>query len=275
VAFQQTLNDDSVAKPFLKWAGGKRDLVSELRKHIPDDAETYFEPFFGGGALFFALQPENGLISDFNEELMLTYLMIRDNVGDVISVLKDHASNHDEDYYYEVREQHYQSDPVEKAARLIYLNRTCFNGLYRKNQKGEFNVPIGSYDNPPIVRESVLQAASKALQNTTIAFGDFAKIEPKEKDFVYLDPPYHSNDNGFTSYTGDGFSEDDQRRVKKFAEAMRDQGVYVMISNSGTNFIQTLYSGDEFTLHPVNTTRSVSGEAKGREVVEELIITTY
>lgn len=201
---------DPLVRPYLKWAGGKRQLMPEIQRTIPRRYTTYYEPFVGAGALLFAIQPRRAVINDHNEQLIVTYMAIRDDVEALIALLKTHKENTSQEYFYEIRSLDRDAEafaalsPVEKAARLIYLNKTCFNGLYRVNLQGLFNVPYGRYKNPAIFDEESLRAVSRYLNgnDVDILTGDFAAaVEGADgESFVYFDPPYHSKDN--TNFTG-------------------------------------------------------------------------
>ena len=203
--------EQATARPFLKWAGGKRSLIPEILKEFPFDFRSYFEPFVGGGALFFAVahKIEKAFLSDMNSELVQTYNVVRDQTNEVIECLRGHQGSHSAAHYTSVRNQHELSDPVEIAARFIYLYRTCFNGLYRVNSMGRFNVPMGSYKNSLICNEQKLRADAETLQKANIPTMDFSQIIPRLGDLVYCDPPY---DGTCTSFMGDGFDFKKQER---------------------------------------------------------------
>jgi DNA adenine methylase len=262
-------------KPFVKWAGGKRQLLSDIKLRLPQSFNKYFEPFLGGAAVFFELTPSRAALSDVNSQLITTYKAIQDNVATLVEALKEHASQHSKEYYYKTRSRHSLTSDLEIAARFIYLNKTCFNGLYRVNKKGEFNVPIGSYKNPTIVQEDNLWACHYALKNASIDYKEFDTINPQSKDFVYFDPPYDMiNDASFTSYTMLGFSRDDQTRLKEFCDSLHSKGVFFMLSNSNTDFIRNLYEG--YNLDVVMASRFVNSKGNSRKnKVEEVLITNY
>ncbi|MGC4100790.1 DNA adenine methylase [Ferruginibacter sp.] len=267
---------DSGAAPFLKWVGGKRSIIKELTGRMPATYNNYFEPFIGGGALFFEIKPTKGHLSDANLDLIITYKVVQKDVEKLIEALKKHQRLHCEEYYYRVRSRHDLDDPVEVAARMIYLNKTCFNGLWRVNKKGEFNVPMGKYANPGICQEDNLRACSKALKNTIIEYKDYEKIEPKEGDFCYFDPPYHPiNDTSFTAYSMSDFTEKDQQNLADFCKTLHRNGVKIMLSNSNTEFIRNLYRGNIFNINIVNAPRNVNCKPNGRNSVEEVLITNY
>lgn len=266
------------ATPFVKWVGGKRSIIGELVTRLPREFNSYYEPFVGGGALFFALNGrlKNAFLSDTNFDLVLAYKAIKKDPARLIDQLEKHAKKHNSTYYYKIRKQHLLRDEIDIAARFIYLNRTCYNGLYRVNKKGEFNVPMGKYANPNIVQRENITACNQVLQKAQIWYHEFDKISPQRGDFVYFDPPYHpTNDTSFTSYTKLDFSEKDQLRLRDFALHLHNQGVYVMLSNSDASFIRTIYSGSVFHLQTVQAPRLVNCKPTKRNAVNELLITNY
>lgn len=268
-----------VAQPFVKWAGGKRSLLNAIKPLLPSAFGNYYEGFVGGGAVFFAIaeRAHHAYLSDNNVDLVATYQVIKEDPTRLIARLKEHATAHSSDYYYSVRETEY-SDHVEMAARFIYLNKTCFNGLYRVNKSGKFNVPIGDYKNPGIVNEENLMACHQALRQATITYHDYKNIVPKPqaKDFMYLDPPYHpTSDDSFTAYTKENFTEQNQSELRDFALELHRAGVYVMLSNSKTRFIAELYSDKVFHLHTVQAPRMVNCKPNQRGAVDEYLITNY
>lgn len=266
------------AKPFVKWAGGKRGIIHELTSRLPEKFDDYYEPFVGGGALFFEIAHKltNAYLSDFNLELVITYQVIKKQPDRLIETLKRHSEKHNKSYYYQVRSQHRLEDAIEIAGRLIYLNKTCYNGLYRVNRSGQFNVPIGKYDNPNIVQERNIRACHEALQCAKIEYKEFEKIAPPQGHFVYCDPPYHARDeNSFTNYTPADFTEEDHTRLRDFALALHKKGVYVMLSNSNTEYIGKLYENSIFNIKIIHAPRYVSCKANEREPVDEVIITNY
>ena len=260
--------------PFIKWAGGKRTLIPNILNLLPDNIHTYWEPFVGGGAVFFALNNkfENTQLSDINAELILTYKSIQEYPEQLIELLTEHAKQHSNiNYYYEVR-QTYSECPIKIAARFIYLNKTCYNGLYRVNKQGKFNVPRGSYKNPTICDIDNIQATSKALQKTTISLQDFECITPSSGDFIYCDPPY---DGTFNSYTPNGFNVSEQKRLRDKALYWNKLGANVMISNAETKLIYELYSDPPFRISKVSASRNINCKGSKRGPVDELLITTY
>jgi DNA adenine methylase len=263
--------------PFLKWVGGKRQLLPEILKHVPVSYGRYWEPFVGGGALFFHLThadlPHTATLVDANEELIRTYTAVRDEVENVIERLS--AYPYESDFYYRMR-AHSPSVESAIAARMIYLNRAGFNGLYRVNRQGKFNVPFGRYTNPTICDAETLRLCSRGLQHATLKFGDFALWvrEAKEGDFVYFDPPYVplSATSNFAQYAATGFSALDQVRLRDVALTLKRRGVKVLLSNSSAPFVRELYAKD-FELHEVDARRAVNCDASKRGNVKELLIT--
>jgi DNA adenine methylase len=264
-------------RPFLKWAGGKGQLLSQYLAYFPQHFEVYYEPFLGGGAVFFHLLPAQAVLTDINPELVNVYSCIRDRLEQVISLLAEHQQRHGKDYYYQIRASN-QGTAVERAARLIYLNKTCFNGLYRENSKGDFNVPIGKYKNPTICNSALLRSASLALQSVQIevrsfdAVLDFAKTS---QDFVYLDPPYYplSSTSNFTSYSRYSFGEVDQVKLRNTFLTLAQRGVKVMLSNSDCPFIRDLYK--DFNIHQITASRAINSNAKKRGIIAEVLVTSY
>ncbi len=266
------------AYPFIKWAGGKRSIIGELVSHLPATFGDYYEPFAGGAALFFEIHGRltRSFLSDSNLDLMITYAMVKKQPDALIAKLEEYASKDSNEYYYKVRAQYNLQDPLEIAARFIYLNKTCYNGLYRVNRKGEFNVPRGSYEHPDIAQAANIKACSLALQRTEVSFREFDTIAPHEGDFVYCDPPYHPVGNAsFTKYTKLDFSEKDQERLRDFAAQLANAGVNVMLSNSDAPFIRTLYQGATWHIATVQAPRNVNCKGEGRGLVNELLITNY
>ncbi len=264
--------------PFIKWAGGKRALIPHISKHFPYRINTYWEPFVGGGAVFFAISDrvDKVFLSDANEALIVTYQVVKSEVDDLIEVLREHQQKHfqDDDYYYKIREQT-PSVALEIAARFIYINKTCFNGLYRVNRSGKFNVPKGRYKKPDICNEKRLRAANKALEKATLRVGDFEKtINPKNGDFIYCDPPY---DSCFTSYQPGGFSADDQQRLRNACDVWALAGANVMVSNADTVLIRRVWERGErkWILNEATAPRPINANASGRGCAAELIIANY
>jgi DNA adenine methylase len=265
-------------RPILKWAGGKTQLLSALASHIPSNFSRYVEPFIGGGALFFALQPEHALISDSNPELVNLYQQVANDVEAVIRCLKGYENTRE--MFYDVRGQDWQRlAPCEAAARMIYLNRTCFNGLYRVNRKGEFNVPFGNYRNPSICDEKNLRAAAEVLKRAEIVCCDFSKVlggMVRRGDFVFLDPPYVpvGKWGDFKRYTKEQFSNDDQVRLSQAVEEIHRNGVWAVLTNSNHPFVHKLYSGHKIDI--VQTKRNISSNGamrRGEDVIVDIIPT--
>lgn len=266
--------------PIIKWVGGKRQLMIELLNNMPKYYNRYFEPFVGGGALFFELQPNNAYISDINEELINLYQVVRDNINELINDLKKHEIS--KEYFIEIRNidrtKEYKSwSSVKKASRFIYLNRTCFNGMYRVNSKGEFNVPFGHYKNPRILDENNLINCSNLLQKTEIKHSDFSEIlrEVKKGDFVYFDPPYVplSETSSFTSYTKDGFDMDMQFKLRDVCDELDSIGVKFLLSNSDTQLVNELYKN--YNIKKVFASRQINANADGRGKITEVLVRNY
>jgi len=270
------------AAPFVKWVGGKGRLLSQLRPLLPRGIERmrHVEPFVGGGALFFARRPSRALLTDINTSLIGTYAAIRDDVEHVIESLMALAANHSKEQYYQVRATYNEARGVATAARaamFVYLNKTCFNGLHRVNRKGEFNVPVGAYTNPRIVNEGALRGASEALQSATLRCSPFESLleHAKPGDFIYFDPPYEpvSRTASFTSYARDGFSRDDQVRLRDTFDALDRRGCTLMLSNSDVPFIRDIYRAFEVTT--VAAPRAINCDATKRGKVSEVVIRNY
>lgn len=273
----------SFVRPFLKWAGGKRYLLPEIKKRLPRTYKTYVEPFLGGGAVLFHLQPKQAIVNDINAEVINVYQVVRDYPDALIVALEQYR--HTASEFYRLRaldrdEQAYAAlSPVERAARIIYLNKTCFNGLFRVNAQGQFNAPFGNYNNPNIVNEEVLRAVSAFLNQHAVdlvATG-FETLLPRiEKgSFVYLDPPYDpvSDTASFTGYSLQGFGKQDQRRLKDFCDALHDKGVKFLLSNSATDFIKDLYRG--YRIDTLAVPRSINAVGSKRGKIDELLIRNY
>lgn len=269
-------------QPFVKWVGGKRQLINEINKYIPKGNYTYYEPFIGGGAVLFHLQPKKAIINDFNEELVNVYRIIRDNVDELIESLEQHKN--EEEYYYRMRaydrqEEYSNWTDVQRASRFIYLNKTCYNGLYRVNLSGYFNTPFGRYKNPNIVNETVLRAVSKYLNSNkvTIKCGDFqdALKRIRKNSFVYFDPPYDpvSDSSNFTGYTAGGFGREEQIRLKEVCDTLTKKEIKFLLSNSNTNFIRELYSN--YNIEIVGANRAINSVSYKRGEVEEVLIRNY
>jgi DNA adenine methylase len=279
-------------RPCLKWAGGKRQLLSEIKKYFPGNIQnyTYYEPFVGAGAVFFDLRPQRAVINDVNAQLILTYTAIKENVEDLIRLLTRHQEKNNEknnkEYFYTIRNLDRDRTAfdllpnVEKAARLIFLNKTCFNGLYRVNAQGLFNVPRGRYKNPAICEETVLRQISGYLNENEIGIlnGDFeyALTTAGENSFVYFDPPYHSPGRAnFTSYQAEGFNEEDQKRLRNSMIDMTNRGARCLLSNSDTAYIRELYDCGLFDIIPVKARRHINADSTGRGSVNEVLIKNW
>jgi len=275
---------EPLVQPFLKWAGGKRQLLAELRPLIPKKIKYYYEPFLGGGAVFFDRQPNMAIVNDFNSELINCYEVIRDSPEALLEAIG--ALPHTSEQFYRIREMDRNPDfnlipSAERAARLIYLNKTCYNGLFRVNSQGQFNVPFGNYKNPAIADKAVIFAISSYLKKANITFrnGDFANAvdDATEGDFVYLDPPYDpvSDTSSFTGYSLNGFVKEEQKRLKAVCDVLTEKGVKFLLSNSNTEFIRELYTQGNYTIRTVQARRAISSVASGRGKIDELLIYNY
>jgi DNA adenine methylase len=277
---------DSKPKPFVKWVGGKRQLLKQFLKlnlYPPEKFNLttgrYFEPFVGGGAVFFDLLPEKAFLSDMNGELVTTYNVIKNDVNFLIKALKKHKNT--KEYFLQIRSKDVQKlTEIEIASRFIYLNRTCFNGLYRVNSKGGFNVPYGQNKNPLICDEENLIKVSKALKNVSIVKQDYKEVLKKTKkgDFVYFDPPYYpvNKTSAFTSYVKEKFLEKEQLELRDTFAELTKRGCFVMLSNSDTPFIKKIYSelkGARITI--VDASRAINSKASGRGKITEVLVTNY
>ena len=273
-------------KPFVKWAGGKRQIITSLEGHLPKKFGTYFEPFLGGGALLFHLLNQSPNlkcnISDLNSDLILAYITIRDKVEQLVESLERHSGKYSADkieYYYSVRESA-PKNQIEKVSRLLFLNKTCFNGLYRVNSKGQFNVPLGRYTNPSIVNKENLISVSKILQSKNIAIRcqDFEAIldEAKKDDYVYFDPPYQpvSKTANFTSYTKCEFTYDDLKRLANVCQKLDKKDCKVLLSNSNTKEVRKLFSS-KWKVVEVSANRAINSNSKKRTGHTELLIKNY
>jgi len=268
------IKDNNLPKPFLKWAGGKRQILNELRNYYPKDFNRYFEPFLGGGAVFFDLIPKSAVLSDLNKELINCYIKVRDEVDELINKLKKHI--YDKEYYYNIRSLD-GVDSIERASRTIFLNRTGYNGLYRVNKKGQFNVPFGRHINPQICDEDNLQACSGALKRVDIESVSFEVAIEKvlKNDFVYFDPPYIpiSSTANFTAYDKIGFGMNSQEKLAKVFEDLDRRKAKIMLSNSNVSWVVHRYKN--FNQKIIKAKRSISCNGQKRDDVFELIITNY
>ena len=272
-------------KPFVKWAGGKRQILDELKKHVPNEYNTYYEPFIGGGALLFELSPKKAVINDSNKELMNVYDVLCDDkkFKKMCNVLNGYEANHSEEFYYEIRNkdrekmQFNRLADYTRAARTIYLNKACFNGLYRVNSKNEFNVPFGkktkvnTYDGGNLITVSNYLTMND-VKILSVDFEECVK-SAKNHDFVYFDPPYDSDTNTFNSYTEDGFGKEEQRRLARVFKELDERGVYVMLSNHNTTLVNELYEG--YNIYVIEAKRNINSKGNKRGKVEELIITNF
>jgi len=288
-----------MASPILKWAGGKRQLLDELHARCPESYNHYHEPFFGGGALFFDIEPDRGTINDTNTRLINFYRQARDRPSELIERCRkfrnpesepnealgysetNHKGKEIKNYYYQQRARFNRRpygeefDELEEAALLLYLNRTCYNGLYRENSNGGFNVPIGRYANPDWVRAEEVREASRVLESVKIHNDDFEYIleGASENDLVYFDPPYEpmSATAYFTDYSAEGFGKQDQERLLGIAQELDQRGVFVILSNSGVMY--EMYDGAEFYVEIEGATRAINSDADNRDEVDEIIAT--
>ena len=276
--------------PFVKWAGGKGQLLSKLNRYFPTKIIRYFEPFLGGGAVFFHLVSQKNMqfesfISDINEELIIAYTAIRDHIEELITILKNNENEYKKsptEYYYKLRKNANLSNDIERTARFITLNKTCYNGLYRVNKNGIFNVPIGRYKNPLICNSENLRNISIILNhsNTNLHVSDYKKIlleETQEGDFIYLDPPYYpiSITSNFTSYTNNGFTNKDQEELAKIFKKLTDRGCQILLSNSDSEYIRELYSEFKEDIIEVKVQRAINSKGSKRKGYTELIIRNY
>lgn len=270
--------------PFLKWVGGKRQIMPLIVECLPKNISkyTYTEPFIGGGALLFHLQPQNAIINDFNTELINVYEVIKNDLENLIADLKKHENK--ADYFYEIRgldrtKQFEKLTKVERASRVIYLNKTCFNGLYRVNNSGEFNTPFGRYKNPNIVNEPTLKAVNKYLNNNNISLinGDYELVlkEATEKSFIYLDPPYHplAEGSNFTGYIQGGWNMYDQIRLREACDNLNARGIKFLLSNSASDFILEQYSN--YNIKIIQANRAINSDGAKRGEVNEVLIRNY
>lgn len=279
---QEAYQQNVMAQPFLKWAGGKRQLLPVINKFIPQFTQ-YYEPFIGAGAVLFAFQPVNSTINDTNSELVNCYQVIKNSPQKLLELCQLHKQENSKEYFYHLREQDRQNNftarsSVERAARIIYLNKTCFNGLFRVNRKGQFNVPYGNYTNPTIADPEVIKAVSTYLNqgNVSILCGDFEQAVAMAKSgaFIYFDPPYYplSNTSSFTSYSLNGFGGAEQIRLKKLCDNLSDRGCKILLSNSSASLIRDLYSDFRYQIVEVDASRSINSVSSKRGKIKELLI---
>jgi len=274
---------NELVAPVLKWVGGKRQLLDKLTPLLPQNINTYCEPFVGGGALLFYLQPNIAYVNDINTELMRVYNVIKNDVESLITALQNFKN--DADFFYAVREwdrdkiKYSSLSDVQKAARILYLNKTCYNGLFRVNNAGEFNSPFGNYLNPNIVNAPTLRAVNKYLNTatvhlTSVDYAEVLKILPYET-FVYLDPPYDpvSDTSSFTGYSKGGFTRDDQIRLRQCCDELHARGIKFMLSNSATDFIKEQYAAYNITV--IKAKRAINSVATKRGEIDEMVIRNY
>lgn len=278
------------AKPFIKWVGGKGKLILELEKYFPKEFNRYYEPFVGGGALFFYLKQSKDIsfssINDINSKLITAYKQIQQNPEKLISLLKNIETEYkklslieQEKYFYKMRENYNKEniDELTTAAYLIFLNKTCFNGMYRENSKGEYNIPFGDQKNPTICDEENILAVSKRLKNTEITSQPFEKsIENCQKgDFIYFDPPYYPINvtSSFTSYSKSTFDQKEQEKLRNVFANLAKKSCFVMLSNSNTPFINDLYK--DFHINYLYAARSINSKGDKRGKIKEVVVTNY
>ncbi len=284
IQFRQVKN--MCMSPVVKWAGGKRQILAKLKENLPEQFNNYFEPFVGGGALLFDLAPENATINDVNQELLAIYKCLQDDKSfkSMLEELNKHEANHSEEYYYKIREmdrdKRFELSPEWiRAARAIYLNKACFNGLYRVNSKGYFNVPSAKKDKVNTYDKANMEEIHEYFKNENVKIltGDFVEAtrDAKEGDLVYFDPPYDTweDKESFTAYSKFDFNKEDQKRLAECFKDLTRRGVKCMLSNHNTAFINELYKG--FNIHVINAKRMINANASGRGAVEEVIITNY
>lgn len=271
---------DGAVEPFLKWAGGKRRLMPQYAPYLPESYNRYHEPFVGGGAFFFHLQPGQAVLSDINTRLIDTYSAIRDDVDGLIERLEMHRSKHCKKHYYECRDEFNHGQllwKTDRAALMIYLNKTCFNGLYRENLKGHFNVPMGRYKSPSIFDPKNLRAVSSLLQDVEIVPSGFTDVLSRAEagDLVFFDPPYVpiSETSSFTTYSKDGFGSEQQRRLADVFRELAERGCYVMLSNSDCPFVRELYA--DWRTVQVSASRNINSRASKRGAVSEVLVLSW
>lgn len=276
------MRKNSLVAPILKWVGGKRQLLPEIEKYIPEFS-TYYEPFVGGGAVLFNIQPQKAVVNDINKELINLYSIVKNNVEELIEDLKKHQN--DETYFYSQREldrnrkKYKNMTDIERASRVVFLNKTCYNGLFRVNRSGEFNAPFGNYKNPNIVNEGVLRAVSKYFNRANIVFRccDFEKAlkDAKKGAFVYLDPPYFpvSSSSNFTGYDKCGFDRYEHERLKKICDSLNERGIKFLLSNSSSDSIKELFK--DYKIEIVQAKRAINSKADKRGEIDEILVRNY
>jgi len=276
---------NKLVTPVVKWVGGKRQIINEIVKYVPKYS-TYYEPFLGGGAVLFELQPKTAVVNDINSELISLYEVIKNNVDELIESLREHERKNGEAYFYRIREQdrdkeHYNLlTPIQRASRLIYLNKTCYNGLFRVNKAGQFNTPFGNYKNPNIVNEYTLKAVSSYFNKAQITFAckDFDEVlkGARKGAFVYLDPPYDpvSDTASFTGYDKGGFDQSEQIRLKNTCDKLNEKGIKFLLSNSATDFIKGLYK-DKYIIKTIQAKRAINSKADKRGEIDEVLVMNF
>lgn len=279
------MSKNTLLSPVLKWVGGKRQLLDEIIPLIPKKVTTYVEPFVGGGAVVFEYQPKKAIINDYNEELINVYNVIKTSPDALIETLMHHKENNNEDYFYEIRsldreENYYKKlSDIERAARIIYLNKTCYNGLFRVNSSGQFNTPYGKYKNPNIVNKPVIHAMSKYFNNNNIKIlnGDYKEAlkNLRKGSFVYFDPPYLpiSTSSSFTGYTENGFTLEQQIELKEQCDKLNQRGIKFLLSNSDHKIIRDLYKN--YNIKTVQAKRSINSKGNKRGEINEVLVYNY
>ena len=273
-----------ILSPVVKWVGGKRQLLDDIIPLLPDNFSTYVEPFVGGGALLFEIQPKKAIVNDLNHELINLYKVIKDNPNELLLLLEEHELNNSEEYFYQIRaldrsESYDQMSDIEKAARIIYLNKTCYNGLFRVNQSGQFNSPYGKYKNPNIVNKPVVLAMANYFQNNNITLlnGDYklALKKLRKGAFVYIDTPYMpiSSSSSFTGYTENGFDKKQQIELKEECDKLNSRGIKFLLSNSDHPFIRDLYK--DYEIITVRAKRSINSNSNKRGEINEVLVRNY
>ena len=273
-----------LVSPILKWVGGKRQLLDSIEPLIPK-CSTFYEPFIGGGAVLFSRQPDKAVINDLNPELINVYLTIKNEPKALIEKLKEHRDNSSEEYFYSIRALDRDKEVfenmmnVERAARIIYLNKTCYHGLFRVNSSGEFNSPWGRYKNPNITNETTINALHTYFNkaNITIKCGDYREALKgiRKGAFIYFDPPYMpiSSSASFTGYTAGGFGEQEQIALKEQCDALNEKGIKFLVSNSSCPFIEELYK--DYIVEHVNAKRAINANPQKRGEIKEVLIRNY
>lgn len=279
-------NKDLVLSPALKWVGGKRQLLDVISPLIPKKISTYVEPFVGGGAVLFELKPKKAIINDYNEELINVYQTIKNFPEQLLLLLEEHTTNNNEEYFYKIRaldrEEAYEDmTDVERAARIIYLNKTCYNGLFRVNQAGQFNTPYGRYKNPNIVNRPVINGMSIYFNNNDIRImdGDYKQALKglRKGAFVYFDPPYLpiSSSSSFTGYTEGGFNLDKQIELKEQCDKLHKKGIKFLLSNSDHKIIRDLYNSNGYIIETVKARRAINSKGNKRGEINEVLVRNY